>query len=109
MKEGKVKFFNEAKGYGFIIESESQEEYFVHVSGLIDQIKEDDEALMHFSFKYLANTLFGAQGMQIKKEKLDEKIKEIKERQDESLQKAEQDYLELKAERDRMLKEQESK
>jgi len=43
MKEGKVKFFNEAKGYGFVIENESKEEYFVHVSGLIDQVKEDDE------------------------------------------------------------------
>ena len=45
MKEGKVKFFNEAKGYGFIIENESQEEYFVHVSGLIDQVKEDDDVI----------------------------------------------------------------
>ena len=43
MKEGKVKFFNESKGYGFIKDVESDEEYFVHVSGLIDKIKEDDE------------------------------------------------------------------
>jgi len=43
MKEGKVKFFNEAKGYGFVIENETKEEYFVHVSGLIDQVKEDDD------------------------------------------------------------------
>ena len=42
MKEGKVKFFNESKGYGFIKDVESDEEYFVHVSGLIDKIKEDD-------------------------------------------------------------------
>ena len=42
MKEGKVKFFNESKGYGFIKDVEYEEEYFVHVSGLIDKIKEDD-------------------------------------------------------------------
>lgn len=43
MKEGKVKFFNESKGFGFIKEKESDKEYFVHASGLIDRIKEDDE------------------------------------------------------------------
>lgn len=71
-------------------------------------IREDDEALMHFSFRYLANTLFGAQGLQIKKERLDAKIKEIKERQDEAVKKAEEEYLELKAERDRMKGEQQN-
>ena len=40
---GIVKFFNESKGYGFIIDNESKKEYFVHVSGLIDKIKENDE------------------------------------------------------------------
>lgn len=43
MSNGKVKFFNETKGFGFIKDSESNEEYFVHVTGLIDQIKENDE------------------------------------------------------------------
>ena len=43
MKTGKVKFFNETKGFGFIIDSETQEEYFVHVSGTIDKISENDE------------------------------------------------------------------
>ena len=42
MKKGTVKFFNESKGFGFIIEEESKEEYFVHVSGIIDEIKEGD-------------------------------------------------------------------
>lgn len=42
MKEGKVKFFNDSKGYGFIKDNESENEYFVHVSGLIDEVKEDD-------------------------------------------------------------------
>ena len=43
MKEGKVKFFNDARGFGFIRETETNEEHFVHVSGLIDEIREDDE------------------------------------------------------------------
>ncbi len=43
MKEGTVKFFNETKGFGFIKDSESNEEYFVHVTGLIDQIRQDDQ------------------------------------------------------------------
>lgn len=42
MKEGTVKFFNESKGYGFIKDKESGNEYFVHVSGLVDEVKEDD-------------------------------------------------------------------
>ncbi|MFA7448666.1 MAG: cold shock domain-containing protein [Weeksellaceae bacterium] len=42
MKTGTVKFYNDAKGYGFIKESESNEEYFVHSSGLIENIREND-------------------------------------------------------------------
>ena len=42
MKKGTVKFFNDSKGFGFIIDEESKTEYFVHVSGLIDEIREDD-------------------------------------------------------------------
>jgi CspA family cold shock protein len=43
MKKGTVKFFNDSKGFGFIIDAESKTEYFVHVSGLIDEIREDDQ------------------------------------------------------------------
>lgn len=42
MKEGTVKFFNNAKGFGFITIKDSEEEIFVHKSNLIDQIKEND-------------------------------------------------------------------
>jgi CspA family cold shock protein len=41
--QGIVKFFNEAKGFGFITPSNSKTDIFVHVSGLIDEIKENDE------------------------------------------------------------------
>jgi CspA family cold shock protein len=43
MSKGTVKFFNETKGFGFIIDEDSRKEYFVHVSGLVDKIKENDE------------------------------------------------------------------
>jgi len=88
----------------FIFNSSFLDTYVVDEKTL-QEVEEDDLALMHFSFTYLANTLFGAQGMKIKKEKLDEKIMEIKERQDESVKKSEQEYLELKASRDRMMNE----
>ncbi len=42
MKKGTVKFFNDSKGFGFIVDDETKTEYFVHVSGLIDEIREDD-------------------------------------------------------------------
>ena len=41
--QGTVKFFNEAKGFGFITPSDSKTDIFVHVSGLIDEIRENDE------------------------------------------------------------------
>ena len=45
MNKGIVKFFNDSKGFGFIKDAESEKEYFVHVSGLIDEIKENDEVV----------------------------------------------------------------
>ena len=41
--QGTVKFFNEAKGFGFITPSNSKTDIFVHVSGLIDEIEENDK------------------------------------------------------------------
>jgi cold shock protein len=42
MNTGTVKFFNSTKGFGFIIDSSTKEEIFVHVSGLVDEIREGD-------------------------------------------------------------------
>jgi len=42
MNKGAVKFFNETKGFGFIVEDDSKKEYFVHVSGLIDKVREGE-------------------------------------------------------------------
>lgn len=42
MFKGTVKFFNETKGFGFITEQPSGEEVFVHVSGLVNKIREGD-------------------------------------------------------------------
>jgi len=43
MNNGTVKFYNESKGFGFIKDNESGEEYFVHSTGLIDRIRENEE------------------------------------------------------------------
>ncbi|MBI3133297.1 MAG: cold shock domain-containing protein [Bacteroidetes bacterium] len=42
MNKGIVKFFNVTKGFGFIKEDETNKEYFVHATGLIDKVKEND-------------------------------------------------------------------
>ncbi|MFD1256724.1 cold-shock protein [Mucilaginibacter terrae] len=42
-KEGTVKFFNSEKGFGFISQNENRADVFVHSSGLIDEIRENDK------------------------------------------------------------------
>ena len=42
MNKGKVKFFNDSKRFGFITEEGSSEDHFVHISGLVDEIREGD-------------------------------------------------------------------
>jgi CspA family cold shock protein len=43
MSTGTVKFFNDTKGFGFITEDGSNNEHFVHISGLVDEIREGDK------------------------------------------------------------------
>jgi cold shock CspA family protein len=42
VRTGKIKFFNTEKGFGFIEQQNTGEEFFVHVNGLLDSVKEND-------------------------------------------------------------------
>ena len=42
METGKIKFFNASKGFGFIIKDNTNEEIFVHQTGLVDKVKQND-------------------------------------------------------------------
>jgi cold shock protein len=42
MKTGTIKFYNDAKGFGFIKMDDTGEEIFVHASGLTEEIRQDD-------------------------------------------------------------------
>ena len=43
MNEGTIKFFNEAKGFGFITPNGGGQDIFVHVSGLNGHVRENDQ------------------------------------------------------------------
>jgi CspA family cold shock protein len=49
MPNGTVKFFNETKGFGFIKDNETGKEIFVHATGLIDKVRENDEVTYQIS------------------------------------------------------------
>ncbi|MDN3551615.1 cold-shock protein [Mucilaginibacter aquaedulcis] len=44
-KEGTVKFFNAEKGFGFISQNDNRSEIFVHATGLIDEIRDNDQVV----------------------------------------------------------------
>ena len=43
IKKGKVEFFNDSKGYGFIKQQDTNDKYFVHINGCIDRIADGDK------------------------------------------------------------------
>ncbi|WP_439151290.1 cold-shock protein [Winogradskyella sp.] len=43
IRKGKVSFYDNSKGFGFIIDTETNEKHFTHVSGIIDEIAENDK------------------------------------------------------------------
>ncbi len=45
MNKGTVKFYNDLKGFGFIKDADSEKEYFVHLTGLKENIRENDEVI----------------------------------------------------------------
>ncbi len=49
IRKGIVSFFNDSKGYGFIKDMNSQESIFVHVNGLLDQIKENNKVIFEIA------------------------------------------------------------
>ena len=61
-KVGKVSFFDTSKGFGFIIDTTSQEKYFVHVSGLLEDVKENDKVTFE-----LERGLKGMNAVRVKK------------------------------------------
>ena len=88
----------------FIFESSFLETYELDEE-TIKKIKEDDVELMLFSFEYLAATLFGATKMNIKEEKIKEKVARMKEEQDASVLKSVKEYEEFKAQAEKEKKE----
>lgn len=82
----------------FIFESSFLDTYIIDDETL-EKIKNDDVELMLFSFRYLAATLFGAEGMPIREDKIQEKVKEIQERQDDSVSESIEAYKAIKKSR----------
>ena len=83
----------------FVFESSFLQTYELDAE-TIERIRHDDEALMLFSFKYLASTLFGAEGLAMNQEKVKEKVKSMRQEQGEAFQRLEEEYKALKAERE---------
>lgn len=83
----------------FIFESSFLDTYEVDEETLA-KIKEDDVELMLFSFKYLASSLFGVQCLTIKDGKIQEKIKKMKEEQQQNVENSIKEYEAMKAERE---------
>jgi len=82
----------------FVLESSFLDTYIID-DETVEKIKNDDVELMLFSFKYLANALFGAEGLSIREDKIQAKVEEIKQRQDDSVTDSIQAYKDIKAAR----------
>lgn len=59
---GKIDFFDDSKGFGFIKENETQEKFFVHVKGLLQEVKEGDSVTFE-----LERGLKGMNAVRVKK------------------------------------------
>lgn len=88
----------------FIFQSSFLTIYDIDQSTLTE-IKEDDIALILFSYRYLASSLFGTKDLTIKEDKIKAKVEELKEKQQQAAQQAESTYEELKKDRDQLQEE----
>lgn len=68
----------------------------------LKEIETDDIALLKFSYLYLASSLFGTNDLKIKDERIKAKVVELKEKQQQAAQQAENTYEELKKDRDQL-------
>ena len=80
----------------FIFESSFLETYDLDEK-LVEKLKSDDITLMLFSFQYLAATLFGAKKLNIRPDKIEEKVAQLKQRQNDAVRQSVEEYEELKA------------
>lgn len=62
IRTGRIDFFNDSKGFGFIKEKDTQEKYFVHVNGLLEDVKEGDNVVFE-----LERGLKGMNAVRVKK------------------------------------------
>jgi len=62
IRTGRIDFFNDSKGFGFIKEKDTQEKYFVHINGLLDDVKEGDNVVFE-----LERGLKGLNAVRVKK------------------------------------------
>ena len=62
IRKGRIDFYNDQKGFGFIKELGTGEKYFVHVNGLLDEIKEGDTVMFE-----LERGLKGMNAVRVKK------------------------------------------
>ncbi len=62
IRTGRIDFFNDSKGFGFIKEKDTQEKYFVHVNGLLEDVKEGDNVVFE-----LERGLKGLNAVRVKK------------------------------------------
>ena len=86
----------------FVMSDSFQDTYELD-QATIAEIEKDDVALMKFSFKYLASSLFGTQDLKIKEEKIRARAEQMKETQGEAEKRAKETYEKLLKDRENLL------
>ncbi|MDT8334491.1 MAG: YkgJ family cysteine cluster protein [Desulfurivibrionaceae bacterium] len=87
---------------GFVLSDSFRDTYEID-QAVLDGIAEDDVALMKFSFKYLASSLFGTQDLKIKEEKIRAKSEAMQRTRGDAEKRAEETYRELLRDKEELL------